>query len=67
MSEFWLSQAWLVERIGWVLVHSAWQVAVVGVLSWLAASAQRRSAASRRYTILLCGLITMLVLPASTA
>ena len=67
MSEFWLSQAWLVERIGWGLVHSAWQLAVVGVLSWLAASAQRRSAASRRYTILLCGLITMLVLPVFTA
>ncbi len=72
MSAFWpgsiiQSQAWLVERIGWVLVHSVWQLTIVAVLSWLLISMQRRSVATRRYGILLVSFALMLALPVLTA
>lgn len=72
MSAFWPGliipfQVWLVERIGWVLVHSVWQLTIVAVLSWLLISMQRRSAATRRYGILLAGFALMLALPVLTA
>ena len=67
MSEFLQTQAWIVERVGWVLIHSAWQIAVVGILTWLVVSFQRRSAARLKYAVLLSGLVTMLILPAITA
>ncbi|MCA9038342.1 MAG: SUMF1/EgtB/PvdO family nonheme iron enzyme [Planctomycetaceae bacterium] len=72
MSAFWpgsiiQSQAWLVERVGWVLVHSVWQLTIVAVLSWLLISMQRRSAATRRYGILLVNFALMLALPMLTA
>lgn len=66
MSEFLQTQAWIVERVGWVLIHSAWQIAVVGILTWLVVSSQRRSAARLKYAVLLSGLVTMLILPAIT-
>ncbi len=61
MSAFWpgsiiQSQSWLVERVGWMLIHSVWQLTIVAVLSWLLMSVQRRSVATRRYGILLVNL-----------
>jgi beta-lactamase regulating signal transducer with metallopeptidase domain/protocatechuate 3,4-dioxygenase beta subunit len=72
MSTFWQgsmiqSQAWLVERIGWVLVHSVWQLTLVAVLNWLLISVQRRNVATRRYGLLLFSLALMLALPVLTA
>ena len=55
-----------IERIGWTLVHSVWQLAVVALLAALADAALRRHSASVRYVAAALALGFMLVLPGLT-
>ncbi len=48
----WLNPAAVVERLGWVLLHSLWQFAIVGFLAGITVSALRRSSAAIRYVAL---------------
>ncbi len=41
----------LAHRIGWALLHSLWQGALVGGAFWLARSAMRRCSANARYSM----------------
>ncbi len=44
----WLSGPAL-ERLGWVLIHSLWQLALIGSVAWLFDSVLRRNNAQTRY------------------
>ena len=56
-----------VRAIGWALVQSLWQGAIIGVVTGFLLLALRRSAASRRYTLACLGLATLVVVPFVTA
>ena len=56
-----------VRAIGWALVQSLWQGAIVGVLTAFALLALRRSAASLRYTVACLGMATLVTVPVVTA
>ncbi len=56
-----------VRAIGWALVQSLWQGAIVGVLTAFALLALRRSAASLRYTVACLGMATLVAVPVVTA
>ncbi len=55
-----------VERIGWTLVHSVWQLAAVALVAALVDFAARRSSANARYIVSALALGTMLLLPGVT-
>lgn len=65
----------IVERLGWVLVHSLWQFALVAVLVGLTMRIMRKNSATRRYGVLIVALsltvavpvVTMFSLPAPAA
>lgn len=55
----WLSQA-AVEKLGWVLVHSFWQLTAIALLAWLLDRALQRRSSSVRYWSLLLSLLVMM-------
>jgi bla regulator protein BlaR1 len=56
-----------VRAIGWALMQSVWQGAVIGVATAFALRALRRSAASLRYTVACLALTTLVVVSVLTA
>lgn len=56
----------LTEVLGWALLHSIWQGALVALLVWGALRAFRRTAPRVRYGVGLVGLCALLALPAVT-
>ena len=56
-----------VRAIGWALLQSLWQGAVIGVVTAFLLLALRRSAASRRYMVACLALATLVVVPVVTA
>ncbi len=56
----------LVERLGWVLVHSLWQFALVALLAGVIARAMRRSSSAARYGALVVAMAVMIVVPLAT-
>ena len=57
--------AWSV-RLGWTLVHSSWQLAVVAVIAWMVNLALSRRSANERYLWSTLTLALMLVTPCVT-
>ncbi|HVX13870.1 MAG TPA: M56 family metallopeptidase [Pirellulales bacterium] len=57
--------AWI-ERLGWTLVHSVWQLAAVALVMLLVDTWVGRASARRRYLIATASLGLMLVMPAAT-
>src|SRR5580692_7683072 len=55
-----------VERLGWVLVHSLWQFALVSLLAGAAVRAMHRCSAPSRYGVLLFAMTVMVGVPAAT-
>ncbi|MBJ6760589.1 M56 family metallopeptidase [Myxococcaceae bacterium JPH2] len=55
------------ESLGWALLHSLWQGAVVAVLLAMALAAVGKNAARARYGFACAAMLTMLALPAVTA
>jgi beta-lactamase regulating signal transducer with metallopeptidase domain len=55
-----------VERLGWVLVHSLWQFALVALLSGIIVRGPRRSSASLRYFALVVALTVCVSAPLVT-
>jgi beta-lactamase regulating signal transducer with metallopeptidase domain/WD40 repeat protein/HEAT repeat protein len=55
-----------VERLGWVLVHSVWQFALIALLAGMTVWAMRRSAASRRYAALVVAMTVSAAAPVAT-
>src|SRR4051812_36948346 len=56
----------IVEPLGWLLVHSVWQFALIAVSALLLERAMQRTSAAARYWVLLGALGAMLAAPAAT-
>ena len=56
-----------VQRFGWMLLHSLWQMAAVAALLALALRRLRRGSASARYAAACAGMALMVILPLATA
>lgn len=65
MLEF-LTQSTWADRIGWVLVHSLWQFALVAVLAVALQWALKRCSASTRYRALLAAMCILVAGPVAT-
>ncbi len=65
MLEF-LMQSIGAERIGWVLVHSLWQFALVALLAVLLQRALQRRSAITRYRALLVAVFLLVAVPVAT-
>src|SRR5262245_57546531 len=66
-----LGTAWplsesVVERLGWVLVHSLWQFALVALLAGAWGRALRRHSATTRYGVLVVAMAVSLAAPLAT-
>ncbi len=61
----WLSQA-AVEKLGWVLIHSFWQLTAIALFSWLLDRALQRRSSSVRYWSLMLSLLVMMASPVAT-
>jgi beta-lactamase regulating signal transducer with metallopeptidase domain len=61
-----LTQSPLVERAGWLLVHSLWQFALVAILAIVLQRATRRRSAVLRYRTLLATMLLMVAMPVVT-
>ncbi|MDA0285398.1 MAG: ASPIC/UnbV domain-containing protein [Planctomycetota bacterium] len=55
-----------VERLGWVLVHSFWQFALVAWLAGVAVHTLRRNAATTRYALLVVAMAVSTAAPVAT-
>ncbi|MDB5336402.1 MAG: TonB domain/peptidase domain protein [Planctomycetaceae bacterium] len=60
-----ISQA-IVERLGWVLVHSLWQFILVALVAEVAMRGMRRNSSAARYGVLVVALLASVSLPATT-
>ena len=56
----------VVERLGWVLVHSLWQFAAIALVGFLLDRLLTRRSSAIRYVALLCGLTLMVAAPVVT-
>ena len=56
----------IARNLGWTLIHSTWEIAVIGLLFLLLTLVLRGSSSTVRYAVALCALGLCLVLPAST-
>ncbi|MFO0979757.1 MAG: M56 family metallopeptidase [Planctomycetaceae bacterium] len=56
----------LVETLGWVLLHSVWQLFVVALLVWFIERSLRRVSSSSRYALQLVALLIMSACPVVT-
>src|SRR5436190_21331596 len=56
----------VVERLGWVLVHSLWQFALVALLAGAWVRALRRRSATTRYGVLVVAMAVSLTAPVAT-
>lgn len=55
-----------IERIGWVLIHSLWQFALMALVAFIAMAATRAWTAERRYQLLLATFGLMVAMPVAT-
>jgi len=55
-----------VERLGWVLMHSLWQLSLMALLAAAAVRALRRSSAAARYGVLAAALAVSVAAPVAT-
>ena len=60
------TEAVLIERLGWTLVHSVWQIALVALLLWFALRLIRHERANVRYAVSVFALAAAAALPAIT-
>jgi beta-lactamase regulating signal transducer with metallopeptidase domain len=65
MLQFLTHSGW-VERVGWVLVHSLWQFAILAIMAIVARRAFHRRSAALRYRTLLAAMLVLVALPVVT-
>ncbi len=56
----------LAERLGFTLLHSGWQIALLGALAWVVLRVLRRHSANLRYSVAALFLLAMLIAPILT-
>jgi len=62
----WLQSTVVVERIGWLLIHSVWQFAAVALLAFWLDRLLRRASAATRYATLLTAMLLIVIVPIGT-
>ncbi len=62
----WLFSEAVVERLGWVLVHSLWQFSLMALLVGVTVRALRRSSSSLRYGVLVVAMAVSVAAPTAT-
>ena len=65
MLKFLAESSWANE-IGWVLIHSLWQFALVAILALLLQKAMQRRSAATRYCALLATMLVLVAVPLAT-
>jgi hypothetical protein len=55
-----------IERLGWVLVHSLWQLAAAAMLAGVVVRTMRRNSAAARYTLLVFAMALAAAAPVAT-
>ncbi len=55
-----------VERVGWLLVHSLWQFALIALVAAAGVRMMRRSSSAARYGVLVLAMLAMTVAPLAT-
>ena len=58
-----IEQSWLVDRLGWMLLHSLWETTVLGVLAAFVFGAFRSSTAVVRYRLACASLLAVAAEP----
>lgn len=66
LPEFWFSP-WLVQLIGWAIIHSVWQGAIIALSLALALRILQKSASHVRYALACAALALMFVCPVATS
>jgi beta-lactamase regulating signal transducer with metallopeptidase domain/peptidoglycan/xylan/chitin deacetylase (PgdA/CDA1 family) len=61
-----ITQPQLIENLGWTLVHSVWQFALVAAGLWVVLRLIRVGAANERYVVSVCALALAVILPVGT-
>ncbi len=56
----------IVERLGWLLVHSLWQFALIGMAAFVFERAMRRYSAGARYSLLMAAMLLIVFAPIYT-
>ncbi len=62
----WLVSETMIERLGWVLLHTLWQFSLIAALTLTLLRMLRRSSASLRYAVLICTMTACVVVPVGT-
>lgn len=65
MISSWFSEA-VVHSIGWALVHSIWQIAIIGLISFILLRIFRFASAAFRYYLMVIGMSSCLVFAGTT-
>jgi beta-lactamase regulating signal transducer with metallopeptidase domain len=58
--------SWIIENLGWTLLHSLWQISFVALILFVALRVLRESVANFRYLASISALILSLILPVAT-
>ena len=58
--------SWIIENLGWTLLHSLWQIGFVALVLFMALRVLRDFSANLRYTVSVSALILSLILPVTT-
>lgn len=58
--------SWIIENLGWTLLHSLWQIAFVALILFVALRVLREFSANSRYLASIFALIFSLILPITT-
>src|SRR5580704_10804712 len=61
-----LANWWVVQALGWTLLHFLWQGALVALVLWCMLALMRGQRSQLRYAAACCGLASMAVLPVVT-
>lgn len=56
----------LIENLGWTLIHSCWQISVIGLLLLLSLRVLKNASANLRYSVSITAMILLVALPAAT-
>lgn len=56
----------LTEKLGWVILHSVWQLAICGLLAWIVCRLLRSASASARYVLLMSCMVIAVLAPVVT-
>lgn len=57
---------WIIENLGWTLLHSLWQISLISAILWIAFRVLRNVSANLRYSISVIALFLAFIIPVLT-